>query len=72
MAAIQGISILELFVNSIAKVFWLRHISADLSLLQNFDEKEISEETSLKVTPLMIISSVYTVNNRLYATDENK
>jgi len=41
MAAIQGVSILELFVNSIAKVFWLRNISEDLSLLENFDEKEI-------------------------------
>lgn len=64
MAARQGISILELFVNSIAKVFWIRNISEDLSLLENFDEKEIQEETSLKVTPLMIISSVYTINNK--------
>jgi len=64
MAAIQGVSILELFVNSIVKVFWLRNISEDLSFLENFDEKEIKEETKLKVTPLMIISSVYTINNK--------
>lgn len=71
MAAIQGVSILELFVNSIAKVFWLRNISEDLSLLENFDEKEIQEETKLKVTPLMIISSVYTINNKS-ASPESK
>jgi hypothetical protein len=71
MAAIQGVSILELFVNSIAKVFWLRNISEDLSLLENFDEKEIQEETKLKVTPLMIMSSVYTINNKS-ASPESK
>lgn len=71
MAAIQGISILELFVNSIIKVFWIRNISEDLSILEKFDEKEIKEETKLKLTPLMIISSVYTINNKS-ASAENK
>ena len=71
MAAIQGISILELFVNSIIKVFWIRNISEDLSILEKFDEKEIKEETRLKLTPLMIISSVYTINNKS-ASAENK
>jgi hypothetical protein len=41
MAAFQGISILELFVNSIAKTFWIRNISEDLSLLEKFDEPEL-------------------------------
>ena len=41
MAAREGISILELFLNSIIKTFWIRNISEDLSLLKNFDEPEL-------------------------------
>ena len=41
MAAYQGISILELFVNSIAKTFWMRNISEDLTILEKFDEPEL-------------------------------
>jgi hypothetical protein len=41
MAAREGISILELFLNSIIKTFWVRNISEDMSLLKNLDEPEL-------------------------------
>ena len=62
MAAYQGISILELFVNSIAKTFWMRNISEDLTLLEKFDEPELQKQQNLKVTPLMIINCIYNMN----------
>ncbi len=62
MAAREGISILELFLNSIIKTFWIRNISEDLSLLKQFDEPEIQQEKKLKVTPLMIINCIYNMN----------
>ena len=62
MAAREGISILELFLNSIIKTFWIRKISEDLSLLKTFDEPELMQEHNLKVTPLMIINCIYNMN----------
>ena len=41
MAAREGISILELFVQSIIKTYWMHYVSEDLSLLRSFDEKEL-------------------------------
>lgn len=62
MAARESVSILELFLNSIIKTFWIRNISEDLSLLKSFDEPELQQEQNLKVTPLMIINCIYNMN----------
>lgn len=62
MAAREGISILELFVQSIIKTYWMHYVSEDLSLLRSFDEKELQEQQNLKMSPLMIINCIYNLN----------
>ncbi len=49
-------------MNSIAKTFWIRNISEDLTLLEMFDEPELHQQKNLKVTPLMIINCIYNMN----------
>ena len=44
MAAREGLSVLELFVNAIVRVFWQFYISADLTLMHQFDEPELLAE----------------------------
>ena len=61
MAAKHQISILELFTNSILKVYALRYLNISLQELQDVEDNENKDYQDANINPLLVVDKLLRV-----------